>query len=972
MRHHWFFLFLLLLLLPACEFRQNVSTLPTAVPAAALPTSTSIALPALTATPPLLPTAPATAVPQPTPTYNPTLADWTILVYMAADNNLETAALQDLNEMEAAGSSEQVNVLVQLDRSANDSSADGDWQETRRYVVQADTDPAVITSTFTIEGEVNMGEAGALNDFLAWGIQTYPANHYALILWDHGAGWNGFAFDNDAGDHLTLPELATAVSQALAQTSLDKLDVVAFDACLMGQLDVFHALQPYADYAVGSAELTPGHGWDYQTLFANLLADSDIDGAQFARQMVDDFGRTYTQAEPDDFVTMTAVSLADLPPLTHAVEQLAAALLHDPQLAASAVADARSGTESFARAYGTDGEQYAAIDLGHFAAILSQRSPDPTVQEMAVTLQQALATATIAHMHGSGFKHSQGVAIYFPRQQEFYTPEYGRITQLTTWNRFLHSYYDVGLAALPAPEVNLVSNLRDTVSVANPAYLEFEIVGREIDEVRLIGGRYEADGQRRLLEYDNLIPEPTYLPDGSQLYEWRDGLHEDFFIWDTQVTYLYDSFDNGGFVVMWPTDPGSTLFTVPGQFRRAAASVYQPASLVFDHRQGELVRIWGSSTGDDVTAVAEIMPQPGDEFQVDEFYLDGNDNIVQQAGGSLFFDENGRLYFDWRPLSDGSYFLGFAASNSAGDEARTFTDLTIANADAVPGWQAYLDPYLGFQFLYPNEWYTPVYSGTLLYSSNDSGSTHLQITAYPNLNRDVTPQTLKDEALFRFGAVDILFAEEIAVAEMRGLRTAYGYDDANGAPHTGIFFTFVHDKTGFVVDIDGLEADEAETVTAVTNLITSWQFSGASFGLQPGQWASFNATAFTIPKPTDFIYQPFNAWQRFSADRDTFVALRAQPATRPISEVLEALVRDAGRDVAGFTVQTPRQFALGSTLWQRADFSYTVDGKEIWGFIMVRIENGQEIVAWAEAPKSTYNDLEPRVFLIMIADLILN
>jgi hypothetical protein len=38
---------------------------------------------------------------------------------------------------------------------------------------------------------------------------------------------------------------------------------------------------------------------------------------------------------------------------------------------------------------------------------------------------------------------------------------------------------------------------------------------------------------------------------------------------------------------------------------------------------------------------------------------------------------------------------------------------------------------------------------------------------------------------------------------------------------------------------------------------------------------------------------------------------------------------------------------------------------------MVKIEAGQEIVAWAEAPSTTYNGLEQNVFLLMVADLSL-
>jgi len=45
-------------------------------------------------------------------------AEWTWLVYMAGDNNLEGAGRVDLSEMQKVGSTAQVNVLVQFDTEA--------------------------------------------------------------------------------------------------------------------------------------------------------------------------------------------------------------------------------------------------------------------------------------------------------------------------------------------------------------------------------------------------------------------------------------------------------------------------------------------------------------------------------------------------------------------------------------------------------------------------------------------------------------------------------------------------------------------------------------------------------------------------------------------------------------------------------------------------------------------------------------
>ncbi|HUM71805.1 MAG TPA: hypothetical protein PLK31_23505, partial [Chloroflexota bacterium] len=147
MNHKWFFVIcLLVVLLAACEMPGGATVIPTAIqPLATLAVSTpdaSIPTPTTTLA---TPTPPATSAPLPTATHDGALADWTILVYMAADNNLEQAALLDINEMEAAGSSEKVHLLVQIDRAAGESVAQGDWTDTRRYRILGDADPTTIT-----------------------------------------------------------------------------------------------------------------------------------------------------------------------------------------------------------------------------------------------------------------------------------------------------------------------------------------------------------------------------------------------------------------------------------------------------------------------------------------------------------------------------------------------------------------------------------------------------------------------------------------------------------------------------------------------------------------------------------------------------------------------------------------------------------------------------------------------------------
>ncbi len=91
-------------------------------------------------------------------------ATWTVMVYLDADNNLEPAGINDVNEMEWAPSSPDINVVVQLDRLPGYDDSNGDWTETRRYLITHDTNPTVIASTQVGPplGELNMGDRWAL------------------------------------------------------------------------------------------------------------------------------------------------------------------------------------------------------------------------------------------------------------------------------------------------------------------------------------------------------------------------------------------------------------------------------------------------------------------------------------------------------------------------------------------------------------------------------------------------------------------------------------------------------------------------------------------------------------------------------------------------------------------------------------------------------------------------------------------
>ena len=147
----------------------------------------------------------------PTPTYDAARPAWTILYYASADTAGRAGFVwDDLNEMEAAGPTDQVQVIAQIDWPPDGPAATA---EAVRYKVNPDADTAQLASEAVATlGEVNMGDPVALAEFVSWAIATYPANRYALFLGDFGGGWRGCCFDTTIGvtgesDHLSLTDI---------------------------------------------------------------------------------------------------------------------------------------------------------------------------------------------------------------------------------------------------------------------------------------------------------------------------------------------------------------------------------------------------------------------------------------------------------------------------------------------------------------------------------------------------------------------------------------------------------------------------------------------------------------------------------------------------------------------------------------------------------------------------------------------
>jgi len=258
--------------------------------------------------------------------------DWTIMVYMDGDNNLEGAAIDDMNEMEAAPANANVNIVVQFDRIPGYDASNGDWTNTRRYLITHDANgyDGIIVSTLVDNtlGELNMGNPATLISFVSWAQTAYPANHYMLIVWDHGSGvlgapgdtypTKGVCWDDTDSDHITTIELGTAMQ------TIGKVDIFGADVCLNQMIGVAYEIKGYADYFLGSEESEPGDGWDYQASMTALRNNSTMTPLDLGKRFVDDYMAFYTALYgPSHPFTLSVMSMSCLDTLTNYVDNMA-------------------------------------------------------------------------------------------------------------------------------------------------------------------------------------------------------------------------------------------------------------------------------------------------------------------------------------------------------------------------------------------------------------------------------------------------------------------------------------------------------------------------------------------------------------------------------------------------------------------------------------------------------------------------
>ena len=241
----------------------------------------------------------------------PVNREWTFIVYMAADNDLESAAIADLNELEAVELSDVVSILALVDRNPSYDMTNGNWTDTRLFEIK--TDPNGLNSTIVsmcldcpelglsadTETELNTADPLVLSRLIDFAKNSYPAERYALFVWGHGTGWRSgpasetsqatnkaVAFDDTQGQYMALPSFGRAVAGK-------GLSLIGFDTCYAAVLELAYQIRDEAELFIGSEGEILSNGWDYLSLFTDFLSKPDLTVDDLGDSIQDHFAAQY-------------------------------------------------------------------------------------------------------------------------------------------------------------------------------------------------------------------------------------------------------------------------------------------------------------------------------------------------------------------------------------------------------------------------------------------------------------------------------------------------------------------------------------------------------------------------------------------------------------------------------------------------------------------------------------------------------
>jgi len=420
---------------------------------------------------------------------------WTIMVYMADDYPVTLSWQEDINEMEAAQQAPGTNIIALVDQYGTNNS----------MLLKVTHDPNFLNPTIVSQpiddggavisgGEVNMASPSTLDAFIRFAQSSYPADRLVLILWGHGASWQGLC--PDGADIMTLPELSTALG--LATSSIGRaLDMIVVDSCAEASVEMFAQLRGYTTLFVGSEKDVPFQGLPYVLVMNDLAADPAQAPEKFGTKIVDDYV-TWSITNSDYSATMGVFNITKLDDLLVELDALSLVGERYDQIFHDAMRLALDSSEQYEDAFRVD-----------FADLMWRLSSSDLPLELKYAALQCFLKVSEVVEHFEKFSNlyasdgilvtnATGIAIYPPSGTLVDVPYSNLVVAGTPWygfGRLLRNDTATSKNA-PGPAVNLSASMLYDTTLFHQAPIDTARLTWPVtyDKVQAFVFRRQSDG----------------------------------------------------------------------------------------------------------------------------------------------------------------------------------------------------------------------------------------------------------------------------------------------------------------------------------------------------------------------------------------------------------------------------------------------------------------------------------------------
>ncbi len=384
---------------------------------------------------------------------------WTIIQYNDADNELGVYARDDIREMMVVGSDSNVNMVVLYDTWAEGAAP--------YYIVNGGayriTDP-------DLNRELNMGSQQTVVDLLEMALEMFPAENYALVIWDHGddflgscKDFHGLGIVEGTYDFLHHSELAAALETVYERTSV-KISILAFDACICSMIEVAYDYQDLAQYLVAAQDYENYWSFPYDDILQDLEVTNGgkMTPKALSHLLVDDFMAEYLMpngcARDGAFPAFTVVDLSQTDEFVDDLNTVTGVLAGNVQKYKGVIDRARGKANTGQPMRGWD----ADIDLYTFVDEVGVIDGGPEYKDAIEDIKSAwLGDEPFIYTrcsHQYSVKSAHGLGVYFPQSRgcilhndlndpSYYFGETNSVLNVpfagTGWGDFLRVYFDL-------------------------------------------------------------------------------------------------------------------------------------------------------------------------------------------------------------------------------------------------------------------------------------------------------------------------------------------------------------------------------------------------------------------------------------------------------------------------------------------------------------------------------------------------